>query len=90
MFLRKAAEQSHYQAPPLRQQPPSDIGPRKGFLKHFCKLFYKRKNNDEKQQNHIVLNVFSIILINIFVFLIIQFLRKINKQKSLLRKTFFS
>ena len=31
-------------------------GPRKGFLKHFCKLFLQ--NNDEKQQNHIVFNDF--------------------------------
>ena len=44
-------------------------GPRKGFLKHFCKLFLQNgKNTDEKQQNHIVLNVFFNILINIFVF----------------------
>ena len=41
-------------------------GPRKGFLKHFCKLFLQ--NNDEKQENHIVFNVFFIILINMLVF----------------------
>ena len=29
-------------------------------------IFTKWKNNDEKQQNHIVFNVFFIILINIF------------------------
>ena len=46
------------------------MGPRKGFEKHFCKLFLQ--NNDEKQQNH----CFQCFFHYFDDFLITQFLRK--------------
>ena len=48
------------------------------------------KNNDEKQQNHIVFNVFFIILINIFVFWLSSFCGKSTNKNLYSEKTFFS
>ena len=64
------------------------------FENTFVNYFYKiLKNNDEKQQNHIVFNVFFIILINMFLFfddfLDYPVFAENQQTKSLLRKKHF-
>ena len=92
-------------APPPSANPRHSVGsraslggPRKGFLKHFCKLFLQNGKIMMKNNKIILFSMFFHYLINIFVFddfLIIQFFaenqrlifdEKMDNQKNVKNK----